>query len=185
MTPKSSQNRYNSSAQTRRLYEAPPLNIVLVEPQIPPNTGNVARLCAAAACHLVLVGPLGFQLSDASLKRAGLDYWEHVSWEYHDSLAAFLRGVSPMALHLLSARSHNPYTNIPATQGDYLLFGRETTGLDSELLKRFPDQCYTVPMAVPDVRSINLSSAVAIVVYDALRRIRPFDAPRRGAAHSR
>ena len=164
-----------SLASPKRLYATPPVNVVLVSPQIPQNTGNVARLCAAAACHLVLVGPLGFTLSDASLKRAGLDYWDHVSWEYHDSLDDFMRTAPASAMHLLSARSKRPYTQIPAKPGDFLLFGRETTGLGTEFLERFNDQCYTVPMAVPGVRSINLSSAVAIVTYDVLRRIRPFE----------
>ncbi|MDH4248103.1 MAG: tRNA (cytidine(34)-2'-O)-methyltransferase [Deltaproteobacteria bacterium] len=163
------------SAQPKRLYESPPVNVVLVEPRIPPNTGNVARLCAASACHLVLVGPMGFELSDAKLKRAGLDYWEYVSWEYHESLAAFLNTVPPSTLHLLSAKASTPYTRIPAAPGDFLVFGSETTGLGANVLKRFPDQCYTVPMAEPRVRSINLSAAVAIVVYDVLRRLRPFE----------
>ncbi len=150
------------------------LNVVLIEPQIPPNTGNIARLCAAAGCHLILVGPLGFSLDDAHMKRAGLDYWEHVSWEHLPNVDTFLASHPPRALHLLSARSEQPYTQIPAQWGDCLVFGKETTGLGEELLAQFPGQCYTIPIVEPGVRSLNLSSAVAIVTYDVLRRLRSF-----------
>jgi tRNA (cytidine/uridine-2'-O-)-methyltransferase len=150
------------------------LNVVLVEPQIPPNTGNVARLCAAAGCHLILVGAPGFSLEDARLKRAGLDHWEHVSWEQVPDVEAFLASRPQRSLHLLSARATQVYTHIPAQWGDCLVFGKETTGLGPELLKRYPGQCYTVPMVEPGVRSLNLSSAVAIVTYDVLRRLRGF-----------
>jgi tRNA (cytidine/uridine-2'-O-)-methyltransferase len=152
----------------------PPLNVVLVEPQIPPNTGNVARLCAASGCHLILVGRLGFDLSEPTLKRAGLDYWDYVSWEHRPDLETFLADLAPRAFHLLSARAATPYTLLPAAWGDHLLFGCESEGLPKWLLERHPGQCYTVPMAESRVRSLNLSSAVAIVTYDALRRLKPF-----------
>lgn len=155
-----------------RLLEAPPLTVVLVEPQIPPNTGNIARLCAAAGCHLVLVGELGFELSDRTLRRAGLDYWEHVSWERVAEREAFFAGLPPRSFHLLTRRARLPYTDMPVCAGDYLVFGKETAGLPASLLERYPDQCYTIPMAAPGVRSLNLSSAAAIVLYDALRRVR-------------
>ncbi len=151
----------------------PALNVVLVEPQIPPNTGNIARLCAASGCHLVLVGRLGFRLDDATLKRAGLDYWEHVSWEHQPDAEAFFARLPPLAFHLFSTHSTRPYPHLPAARGDYLVFGKETAGLPSSLLERYPQQCYTIPMISPDVRSLNLSSAVAIIVYDALQRIEP------------
>ncbi len=149
----------------------PALNVVLVEPQIPPNTGNIARLCAATRCHLILVGKLGFELSDAHLKRAGLDYWDYVSWEHRPDGEAFFAAAPPRALHLLTRHASTPYTDMPLQRGDYLVFGKETTGLGADLLRRFPDQCFTIPMAEPRVRSLNLSSAVAVVVYDALRRL--------------
>ena len=155
-------------------HPTPTLNVVLVEPQIPPNTGNIARLCAASGCHLILVGELGFALDDAHLRRAGLDYWEHVSWEHVPTIDAFLSSRSGRSLHLLSARATTAYTQIPVLPGDCLVFGKETTGLGSELLDRYPCQCYTIPMVEPGVRSLNLSSAVAVVVYDALRRLRGF-----------
>lgn len=152
----------------------PPLRVVLVEPQIPPNTGNIARLCAATRCHLVLAGALGFDLDDAALRRAGLDYWEHVSWERAEDTEALLAGQPPRALHLFSARAARPYTQLPAARGDWLVFGKETTGLPKSLLERYAPQCYTIPIAERGVRSLNLSSAVAVVLYDALRRIEPF-----------
>jgi len=156
----------------RRL-TSPILNVVLVEPQIPPNTGNVARLCAASGCHLILVGELGFELSDSSLKRAGLDYWEHVSWEHVAEREDFLLGLPAHSFHLLSTHATAPYTQMPVCRGDRIVFGKETAGLPTEWLARYPEQSYTIPMAQPAVRSLNLSSAVAIVVYDALRRLGP------------
>jgi tRNA (cytidine/uridine-2'-O-)-methyltransferase len=152
----------------------PRVTVVLVEPQIPPNTGNIARLCAAADCHLILLGALGFTLDDAHLRRAGLDYWEHVSWEHKKDADGFLASLPPRAVHLLSARATLPYTQIPIADGDYLVFGKETTGLAPAVLDRFPGQCYAIPIVEPGVRSLNLSSAVAIVLYDALRRLRHF-----------
>ncbi len=152
----------------------PPLNVVLVEPQIPPNTGNVARLCAAAGCRLILAGQLGFELNDRTLKRAGLDYWEFVEWEHVPDREALLAGLPGGAFHLLTTHATTPYTRIPACWGDYLVFGKETAGLPKTWLRRHPERCYTIPMAQPGVRSLNLSSAVAIVLYDALRRVRPF-----------
>ncbi len=155
----------------------PPLRVVLVEPQIPPNVGNVARLCAAARCHLVLVGELGFRLDDAHLRRAGLDYWDYVSWEHRPDLEGFLGGLPRGAFHLFSTHARTPYTHLPAARGDWLVFGKETAGLPKSLLVRYESQCYSIPMAEPRVRSLNLSSAVAIVLYDALRRVQPFAAP--------
>jgi tRNA (cytidine/uridine-2'-O-)-methyltransferase len=149
------------------------LNVVLVEPQIPPNTGNIARLCAAAGCHLILAGNLGFRLDDTTLKRAGLDYWEHVSWEHQPDFNGFMETIPTDAFHLFSTHSRTPYHLSPAARGDYLIFGKETAGLPKSLLERYPSQCYTIPMSSEGVRSLNLSSAVAITVYDALRRTEP------------
>lgn len=150
--------------------ENPLLRVVLVEPQIPPNTGNIARLCAASGCHLILVGSLGFRLDDAALKRAGLDYWEHVSWEHRPDTEEFFASLPARRFHLLSTHASTPYPLLPAVRGDYLIFGKETAGLPKSLLERFAGQCYTIPMPGRGVRSLNLSSAVAVVVYDVLRR---------------
>ena len=155
------------------IVENPPLTVVLVEPQIPPNTGNVARLCAATGCHLILVGELGFDLSDSALKRAGLDYWKYVSWEHAPHAGGFFSGLPPDSFHLLTTHATTPYTFLPAAWGDYLVFGKETAGLPKSLLERHRQRCYTIPLAEKGVRSLNLSSAVAIVLFDALRRLRP------------
>ena len=155
----------------------PPFRIVLVEPQIPPNTGNIARLCAATACELVLVGKLGFELTDSALKRAGLDYWKHVNWRHEPDSESFFAQLSGPGFHLLTTRVRTPYTHLPAAWGDWLIFGKETAGLPQSVLERHPERCYTIPMWSEGVRSLNLASAVAIVLYDALRRVRPFDAP--------
>lgn len=154
---------------------APPLNVVLVEPQIPPNTGNIARLCAATRCHLILVGELGFSLDNATLKRAGLDYWEAVSWEHLDGLDAFFKQAARGSCHFLTTHAETPYTHMKVAKGDFLVFGKETAGLPKSLLEQYPDRCYTVPIMEPRVRSLNLSSAVAIVLYDALQRVAPFE----------
>ena len=112
-----------------RIFANPPLNIVLYEPQIPPNTGNIARLCAATKCHLFLLGRLGFELTDSHLKRAGLDYWQWVSWEYIEDAEAFIENLSRESIHCLSVHAQKPYTKMNPKEGDYLFFGKETTGL--------------------------------------------------------
>jgi len=157
-----------------RLLPSPHLNVVLVEPQIPPNTGNIARLCAAAKCHLILLGELGFELSDRYLKRAGLDYWEHVSWDHIPEPESFFENMPKDHCHLLTTHSDRPYTQMTPQEGDYIFFGKETAGLPKPWLHQASDRCFTIPMWEPGVRSLNLSSAVAIVVYDALRSMNKF-----------
>lgn len=153
--------------------DEPVLHIVLVEPQIPPNTGNVARLCAAAGCRLHLVEPLGFRLENRYLRRAGLDYWPLVdvrTWPDFPSLQSAHAG---SRFHFFSSRVRRPYTQAPFAAGDFLVFGREEEGLPDALLVARPDDTYTIPMWGP-VRSLNLSTSVGIVAYEALRRIRRF-----------
>lgn len=157
-----------------QLLSSPNLNIVLFEPQIPPNTGNIARLCAATQCHLILLGELGFELSDRYLKRAGLDYWQHVSWEHIPDAEAFFKTLSPAQFHLLTVHSKTPYTQASPQKSDYIFFGKETSGLPKPWLSKHPHRCYTIPMWHPHVRSLNLSSAAAIVIYDALHGILHF-----------
>ncbi len=150
--------------------EGPPLHIVLVEPQIPPNTGNVARLCAATACRLHLVEPLGFSIADRELKRAGLDYWHAVDLRVHASLEAFLADCSA-PMWLLSTRAARPYDGAPFAFGDALVFGKETAGLPQAFLDEHPDHALRVPMREGAVRSLNLSTTVGIVAYAALAHL--------------
>jgi len=149
----------------------PPLHVVLVEPEIPPNTGNVARTCAATGSQLHLIEPLGFTITDAQLKRAGLDYWDSIQPQVHPSFEAFLSAVKPRRLHLLSTGASRSYLEARFEPGDALVFGSETRGLSDALLARYPDQVAGIPLQAQHVRSLNLSSAAAIVIYEALRQI--------------
>ncbi len=149
------------------------LHIVLIEPEIPPNTGNIARLCAATQTHLHLVGRLGFQIDDKHLRRAGLDYWSLVHIERHDRLEELLAISNPSRFFFLSKRAVRFYTQVSYQWGDYLVFGPETRGLPEELLQRFPEQVYGIPM-FGAVRSLNLSTAAGIVLYEGLRQLKKF-----------
>jgi tRNA (cytidine/uridine-2'-O-)-methyltransferase len=148
------------------------MHIVLVEPEIPPNTGNVARLCAATGAHLHLIEPLGFQLEDKHLKRAGMDYWNHVTWHKWPHWSAFIEQMVPDA-HLWLVESDGPKSHADVTYGpnDYLVFGRETAGLPSELVQQHQDHWLRIPMMNKEARSLNLSNSVAIVLYEALRQL--------------
>ncbi len=147
------------------------INVVLVEPQIPPNTGNIARLCAALSCPLHLVKPLGFSTDDRTLKRAGLDYWPHVDLTYHESLGDFYTQYSTGNFYYLTTRSKRPYTSATFKKGDFLFFGSETAGLSKALLDENQERTLTIPMTGA-VRSLNLSSAVAMVVGEAMRQLK-------------
>ncbi|PZR57906.1 MAG: tRNA (uridine(34)/cytosine(34)/5-carboxymethylaminomethyluridine(34)-2'-O)-methyltransferase TrmL [Candidatus Meridianibacter frigidus] len=151
--------------------EVAPLHIVLVEPQIPPNTGNVARLCAATGCVLHLVRPLGFDIDDRELKRAGLDYWHNLSVVVHESLDAFWHSTAHKRRWLLSTRAHRPYTQAVFEHDDMLLFGKETAGLPPALLREQEAFALRIPMRADAVRSLNLSTAVGIVAYAALAQL--------------
>ena len=151
------------------------MNIVLVEPEIPPNTGNVARLCAATGATLHLVGPLGFRLDDRQLKRAGMDYWEQVtwkSWKSWDELRAQIP--APAQIFLVENKTDRLYTSVRYQADDYLVFGRETTGLPGPLLDAYRDTTIVIPQFNPQARSLNLSNCVAIVLYEALRQVKGF-----------
>jgi tRNA (cytidine/uridine-2'-O-)-methyltransferase len=148
----------------------PPLNLVLVQPQIPPNTGNVARLCAVTGARLHLVGPLGFSIAQKDLRRAGLDYWDKVFQKYHPTLDDYL-GLHPdVRRHLFTARTERSFWNVSFKPGDHLLFGSEPEGLPKSLLDAFPTSTVGIPM-LPDRRSMNLSTSVGIATYEAIRQI--------------
>ena len=144
-----------------------PLHLVLVEPQIPPNTGNVARLCAATGCALHLVEPLGFSIADRQLKRAGLDYWDALDVTVHASLDAFLVTWTG-ALWLFSTHAKRSYRDAAFARGDALVFGKETAGLPASLIAASEARALRIPMRAGAVRSLNLSTAVGIVTYAAL-----------------
>jgi len=145
------------------------LNIVLVEPEIPPNTGNVARLCAVTGCSLHLVKPLGFSLDDKQLKRAGLDYWHLLDIYYYDGWSDFLAKHVEPEIFLATTKGGRHYHQVSYPEGSFLVFGRETKGLAREILDSFPERCIRLPM-LKETRSLNLSNAVAVVVYEALRQ---------------
>ncbi len=145
-------------------------HVILFEPEIPPNTGNVIRLCANSGMQLHLVRPLGFTLDDSRLRRAGLDYREWASVRTHDHLSACLAVVQPRRLWACSTKGQTPYSDALSEPGDAFLFGPETRGLPQEILASLPtDQILRLPM-VAESRSLNLSNTVAVVIYDAWRR---------------
>ncbi len=149
----------------------PCLHIVLVEPEIPPNTGSIARLCGATNTVLHLVHPLGFSTDDRHLKRAGLDYWPHVMIEHWSGLEEFLESQDERRLYFFTTKTRRPYTEAAFRRGDMLVFGRETRGLPEEILALYQDRCYTIPMENPHIRSLNLAMSAGIVLYEALRQI--------------
>jgi tRNA (cytidine/uridine-2'-O-)-methyltransferase len=156
-----------------KIVPAPPFHVVLVEPEIPPNTGAIARLCAATHCHLHLVEPLGFRLDDRTLARAGVDYWPQVTWRTWPDWAT-LRASQPRArFHFLTTKTERSYTQARFAPGDFLVFGRETKGLPESLLAENAAACLTIPIANEQVRSLNLATAAAIVLFEGLRQTGP------------
>ncbi len=147
-------------------------NVVLVEPEIPPNTGNIARLCLATGSRLHLVEPLGFAIDDRQLRRAGMDYWHQVDLIYWKNLTEFERATrSPVRRFLLTTKSRRNYWDARFCDGDYLVFGRETKGLPESLLLSQSENCLTIPMA-SGARSLNLATAVAVVLFEGVRQLR-------------
>lgn len=147
---------------------APRLNIVLVEPQIPQNTGNIARTCACTGAALHLVKPMGFTVTDAKLKRAGLDYWDKLNITYYESLEEYLEKTDA-PVFLFSTKAKNLYSGVSYPNGCHLVFGREDAGLPEALLNKMPEACVRLPMR-GDLRSLNLSNSVAVGVYEVLRQ---------------
>jgi len=148
-----------------------PLHVVLVNPEIPPNTGNVARLCAATGSILHLIEPMGFRITNAKLKRAGLDYWDSIDVRVHPDYETFLSVVKPLRVFMFSTGGRKSYLDADYKPGDALVFGCETKGLPDDLLERFRANVLGIPIQAEHVRSLNLSTAAGIVVYEALRQI--------------
>ena len=146
------------------------LHVVLVEPEIPQNCGNIARTCAATGCMLHLIRPLGFDISEKAVRRAGLDYWSQVTVRDYENLADFFAKNDVQQLWCLSTKAPRCYTEAQFSDNCYLFFGKETKGLPEPFLEQHYNQCVRIPM-LPDTRSLNLSNAVAITVYEALRQL--------------
>ena len=147
------------------------LSVALVEPEIPPNTGNVARMCAATNVPLHIVGVTGFRMDDRALRRAGLDYWPEVKLTRHRDLEALYQSLPGARFVYLTTKADRFYTDWTFQSDDCLVFGRETRGLPQELLRANRDNCLKIPMPNPKVRSLNLATAVGIVLFEALRQI--------------
>jgi tRNA (cytidine/uridine-2'-O-)-methyltransferase len=150
--------------------ESPPFHVVLVEPEIPPNTGAIARLCAATRCHLHVIEPLGFRLDDRQLARAGVDYWPEVKLHAWPNWNALASAHPDATFYFLTTKTRRAYTTARFQPGDFLVFGRETKGLPESLLAAHEAQCLTIPIANERVRSLNLATAAAIVLFEALRQ---------------
>ena len=147
-------------------------NVVLVEPRIPQNTGNIARTCAATGCGLHIVKPTAFEITDKNLKRAGLDYWQYLNVQYYAGLDDFFAKTNDgnARYHYATTKAPHVYTEAEFKDNDYLLFGREDAGLPEELLYKNEERCIRIPM-IPEARSLNLSNSVAIIVYEAMRQM--------------
>lgn len=145
-------------------------HVALVEPEIPPNTGNIARLCAATRTPLHVVGVAGFRLDDRAVRRAGLDYWPEVELHRHRDLEALKQALPGARLLYFTTKAEASYADWSFNAGDCLVFGPETRGLPEELLRANRERCLTIPMPNPRVRSLNLSTSVGIVLYEALRQ---------------
>ncbi len=146
------------------------IRVALVEPEIPQNTGNIARLCAATSTPLHIVGATGFRLDDKAVRRAGLDYWDEVKLTRHPNLAALMKVLTDSRLIYFTTKAERSYLHWEFNENDCLVFGRETRGLPPDLLRANWDYCLKIPILNPKVRSLNLANSVAIVLYEALRQ---------------
>lgn len=151
-----------------------PFHIILVEPEIPQNTGNIARLCAATGTNLHLVGKLGFSVDEKAVRRAGLDYWPLVTVTRHEDLSSCLLAIGEQNPILLTTKSSRCYVDAPFAPGSALVFGKETKGLSPEITNAYADGLYSIPTVENTVRSLNLANAVSIVLFEAIRQIGAF-----------
>jgi tRNA (cytidine/uridine-2'-O-)-methyltransferase len=146
-------------------------NVVLVEPEIPPNTGNVARLCAVTQSTLHLVGPLGFEFNEKTLQRAGMDYWKMVDYKVWKNWEHFASENPDDRFFFIETGGQKTYFEAQFQKGDYLIFGRETKGLASSIIDKYREKCFEIPMYHPESRSLNLSNCAAMVVYEGIRQV--------------
>jgi tRNA (cytidine/uridine-2'-O-)-methyltransferase len=146
------------------------LNIVLFQPEIPQNTGNIARTCVLTNSKLHLIKPLGFSLDEKHLKRAGLDYWQYLDLEIHESYEAMREKYKDSTFYFSTTKAKNIYSDVEMNSGDFIIFGRESSGLPDEIRDKDPERCIRVPMLETSTRSLNLSNTVAIIAYEALRQ---------------
>ena len=145
------------------------LNIVLFEPEIPANTGNIGRTCVATGTKLHLIEPLGFRLNDKTVKRAGMDYWQHLDVTRYDDWEDFLEKNPHAKIYFATTKAKHVYTEVEYEPDAYIMFGKESAGIPEEILVKYPEQCIRIPM-IGETRSLNLSNSVAIVLYEALRQ---------------
>ena len=145
------------------------MNIVLLEPEIPQNTGNIGRTCCATGTKLHLIEPMGFKINEKSVKRAGMDYWEHLDVTIYESYEDFLEKNPNAKIWMATTKGPNRYSDVKFEENDYIMFGKESAGIPEEILKAHPDTCVRIPM-IGETRSLNLSNSVAIVLYEALRQ---------------
>lgn len=146
-------------------------HVALIEPEIPQNTGNIGRTCVASHCDLHVVGQTGFQITDSNLKRAGLDYWEHLTWTHHPDIPAWEKKIqNPKRVFYFSAKADRLYTEIEFQKEDWFVFGKETKGLPDELMRRNADQLLLIPLLGP-ARGLNVATAVAVVTYEGIRQL--------------
>ena len=149
------------------------IHVALFEPQIPANTGNIARTCAGTGTHLHLIEPLGFSTDDKMLKRAGLDYWQHVNITYHDGIEAFINAYPQGKFYFITKFGRENYSSFDYSNVEediFFVFGKETKGLPREILERYPENCLRIPMDDQHIRALNLSNTAAILIYEALRQ---------------
>ena len=148
-----------------------PLNIVLIEPEIPTNTGNIGRLSLASGSNLHLVKPLGFDIDDKRVKRAGLDYWQHISLHLYESVDDFFNTHQDKKMAFLSSHGSKDYLSIDYEKDMFLIFGKESVGLPASITDRYKDKLFKIPIHSPHIRSLNLANAVSVVVYEGLRQL--------------
>src|SRR5574344_343073 len=150
------------------------LNVVLLEPEIPANTGNIGRTCVAAGARLHLIEPMGFRITEKEVKRAGLDYWEQLDVTVYDSFQDFLEKNPNAKLYMATTKAKHKYSDVAFEEDAYIMFGKESAGIPEEILVKYPETSIRIPM-VGDIRSLNLSNSVAIVLYEALRQHEFYD----------